>query len=61
MAAENNDIIISGSTLDDQVEEYKQKYEYFQPIFNTLIKLNNVPFFLLIPKTSHPYYQISDY
>ena len=44
MATENDDVIISVSTMDSQEEEYKQKYEYVQPILNTLIKLNNVPF-----------------
>ena len=47
MATETNDVNISGSTLDDQEEEYKYKHEYYSPKFNTLTKLNNVPFFVI--------------
>ena len=43
MSTENDDVIISGSNMDAQEEEYKQKYEYYQPRFNTFIKLNNIP------------------
>ena len=39
-----NDVNISDSTLDSQEEEYKYKYEDYQPKFNTLTKLKNVSF-----------------
>ena len=47
MATYNEHVALSGSTMYAQEEEYKYKYEYYQPKFNTLIKLNNVPFFVI--------------